>query len=346
MRFLARVVGVTLSTVIVLSVAVGVGAFLPVPLWGEASGKSLQFVTKVSVPGPFKLTRPFVDYMAVSGQTLYLAYTSHGRVAALDTGKDQVVASILDLGKVHGVAIDATRNLGFASDGKANSVAVFDLSTYKVVKRIGIPGEGPDAIIFDAKAALVYVANSKSASGTLIDPATQSVIATIPLGGGGPEFCAADPNTGFIYQNLEESDEVVVIDPFNHAVISRFKLPEGQSPTGLALDATNHRLFVTGSKKKLSIVNTETGAIVVTLPIGTLSDGVAYDPALERAYTANGLGSITVVQRNAPDQYAVLETVETRLGSHAVSIDPSTHRIYVASFGSVLVYDALPKVRQ
>jgi len=340
----ARVVGMTFSTVMVLLVAVG--AFLPVPLWGEPSGKFVQFVTTVSVPGPFKVTRPFVDYMTVSGQSLYAAYTSHGRIAALDTRTDQVVASIVDVGKVHGVAIDANRNLGFASDGKDNSVAVFDLSTHKVVNRIAIPGEGPDAIIFDAKAALVYVANAKSASGTLIDPATQSVVATIPLGGSGPEFCAADPNTGVIYQNLEDSDEVVVIDPLKRAVISRFKLPEGQSPTGMALDAMNHRLFVTGSKKKLSILNTDTGAIIVTLPIGTLSDGVAYDPVLERAYTANGLGSITIVQRNAPDQYAVLETVETRLGSHALSIDPTTHRIYVASFGSILVYDAIPKMPQ
>jgi YVTN family beta-propeller protein len=343
MRVFARVVRMALSTMMLLFV---VGAFLPVPLKGEPSGKFVQFVAKVSVPGPFELTRPFVDYMAVSGQTLYAAYTSHARVAALDTRTNQVAASIVDTGNVHGVAIDVDRNLGFASDGKDNRIAVFDLSTHKLVNRIAIPGEEPDAIIFDAKAALVYVANAKSASGTLIDPTTQSVVATIPLGGGGPEFCVADPNTGVIYQNLEESEEVVVIDPLKRAVISRFKLPEGQSPTGIALDASNHRLFVTGSKKKLSILNADTGAIIVTLPIGYLSDGVAYDSVLERAYTANGLGSITIVQRKTPDQYVVLETVGTRIGSHSVSVDPTTHRIYIASFGSILVYDSLPKTPQ
>jgi YVTN family beta-propeller protein len=298
------------------------------------------------VPAPFKLTRNFVDYMTVGGSTLYGAYMSHGLVAAVDLRSEHVAATIPGMGQVHGVAIDDDHGLGFATNGSENRIAVFDLSTHKVLKNIALSSEDPDAILYDRKAQLVYVANQKSASGSLIDPVSQSVVATIPLGGDGPEFCQADPNTGLIYQNLEDADEVVVIDPSKRSVIARFKLPKGQSPTGLALDAADHRLFVTGTHKQLVILNAENGAIVATLPIGALSDGVGYDPDLRRVYTANFFGSMTIVRQDSPDRYSVIENMKTRFGGHSVAVDPATHRIYVASFGSILVYDAVRDLPQ
>lgn len=327
-----------------LTVAALVGAWLALSPGG--GGRYARYATTISVPAPWKLTRNFVDYMTVAGNTLYAAYMSHGLVALVDLGSAHVISTISGMPGVHGVAVDRDHGLGFASSGRDSSVAVFDLQTYRVRRSITLAAGDPDAILYDRKAALVYVANQKSASGTLIDPVTQAVVATIPLGGGGAEFCQADPNTGYIYQNLEETNEVVVIDPLKRAVVSRFKLPAGQSPTGLALDPGNHRLFVTGMQKKLLVLDSGNGALVATLPIGALSDGVDYDPGLHRAYTANGLGSMTVIQEYSPDRYGVVETVSTRFGSHALAVDPVTHRIYLASFGSILVYDALTDVLQ
>jgi len=321
-----------------------VGAWLALSPGG--GGRCARYATTISIAAPWKLTRNFVDYMTVGGGDLYAAYMSHGLVAVVDLGGAHVVSTIPGVRGVHGVAVDTDHGLGFASSGTDNTVAVFDLQTHKPLGRISLQAVEPDAILYDRRAGLVYVANQKSASGTLIDPVTQAVVATISLGGDGPEFCQADPNTGYIYQNLEAANEVVVIDPFKRAVVSRFKLPAGQSPTGLALDAADHRLFITGMQRQLVILDSGNGALVATLPIGSLSDGVDYDPGLHRAYTANGLGSMTVIQEYSPDHYAVIETVRTRFGSHALSVDPVTHRIYLASFGSILVYDALPDSRQ
>ena len=341
MRFLFRIAGAALGALAVLVVIV-----LLVSLAAGTSGKSAHYVATVSIPAPFKLTRNFVDYMAIGDRTLYGAYMSHGLVAAVDMGTDRVVATVPELGKVHGVAIDRDHGLGFVTDGSNNSVAVFDLNAHKVLKKIALSSEEPDAILYDQKAQLVYVANGKSATGSLIDPVTQSVVANVPLGGEGPEFCQADPNTGLIYQNLEDANEVVVVDPFKRSVIARFPLPEGQSPTGLALDVANHRLFVTGTHKRLVVLNAQDGTIVATLPIGSISDGVGYDPGLRRVYTANFFGSMTVIGQDTPDKYTVIENMKTRFGGHSVTVDPVTHRIYIASFGSILVYDAVAKIPQ
>ena len=144
-----------------------------------------------------------------------------------------------------------------------------------------------------------------------------------------------------IYQNLEDTNELVVVDTKAQAVVKRFSLGPGKGPTGLALDVANHRLFSTCSGNVI-VLNADTGAIVEVLPIGGGTDGAGYEPGLKRVYTANGAGSMTVIQQDSADKYRVLENAPTHFGGHSLVIDPATHRIYVAYFGSIAAYDAIP----
>ena len=146
-----------------------------------------------------------------------------------------------------------------------------------------------------------------------------------------------------IYQNLEDTSEVVVIDPQKRMVIRRYQLAPGEGPTGLALDVVNRRLFSATGNKKLLVLNSDTGEIVADLPIGLVVDGAAYDPGLKRIYTANGVGTMTVIQQDSSDRYRVLENAPTHFGGHSVVVDPITHRIYVAYFGQVAVYEPTPR---
>jgi YVTN family beta-propeller protein len=235
------------------------------------------------------------------------------------------------------VAIVPERGLGFASSSGDNVVGVFDLATNKLTQKIP-GGDDPDGIIYDAAAKLVYVGNHDGKTATLIDPATLKVVATIPLGGE-PEFPQADPETGMIYQNLEDTSELVVVDPQKQAVTRRFKVAPGEGPTGLALDAAHHRLFVACRNTQLVVMNTADGSIVATLSISAGVDGADYDPGLKRVYTANGVGTMTVIQQDSAESYRVLEDAPTHFGGHSLVVDPVTHRIYLAYFGSVAAYD-------
>jgi YVTN family beta-propeller protein len=304
------------------------------------AAKTMKAAGIVSIPAPFRVGRAFIDYMTISGSRLYAGYASHGLVGVVDTATNGSVATIDGLTRVHGIAVVADRNLGFASSSGDNLVGVFDLTSNKLLQKIP-GGDGPDAIIYDEQAHLVYVANHSGKTGTLIDPANLKVVATIPLGGQ-PEYPQADPATGLIYQNLEDTSELVVIDPAKQAVVKRYKLDPGVGPTGLALDAAHHRLFSSTGNRKLIVMDTETGAIVAVLPIGAGVDGAGYDPALRRVYTANAIGTMTVIQQDSPDQYHVIENAPTHFGGHSLVVDPVTHRVYVAYFGSIGVYDPVP----
>jgi DNA-binding beta-propeller fold protein YncE len=304
------------------------------------AAKTIKAAGIVSIPTPFRVGRPFIDYMTISGARLYAGYASNGLVGVVDTATNGAVATIDGLTRVHGIAIVADRNLGFASSSGDNVVGVFDLATNKLLQKIP-GGDGPDAIIYDEQAHLVYLANHSGKTGTLIDPMNLKAVATIPLGGE-PEYPQADPMTGMIYQNLEDTSELVVIDPAKQAVVKRYKLDPGEGPTGLALDAADHRLFSSTGNRKLIVLDTDTGAVVAVLPIGAGVDGAGYDPDLRRVYTANGIGTMTIIQQDSPDQYHVLENAPTHFGGHSLVVDPATHRVYVAYFGSMAAYDPVP----
>ena len=301
------------------------------------AGKTMKAAGIISIPVPFHFGRPFIDYMTINGTRLYAGYASEGLVGVIDTTTNQTVATVNGLTRVHGIAIVPDRNLGFASSSGDNVVGVFDLNTNRLLQKIPA-GDGADAIIYDAQAHLVYVANHAGKTGMLIDHAALKVTATIPLGGE-PEYPQADPETGLIYQNLEDTSELVVIDPLKQAVIKRYKLDPGAGPTGLALDAEHHRVFSATGNRKLIVLDTGTGAVVSVLPIEAGCDGAGYDPLLHQIYTANSIGTMTVIEQDSPDQYHVIENARTHLVGHSLVVDPATHRVYVAYFGSIAAYD-------
>lgn len=328
--FLFKVLGALLALTILAVVAFNVYAYTrPAP-------KTVRALESISISVPFKIGRPFIDYMAMDGKRLYAAYASQGSVCVIDSSTNRIIAKLDGLGRVHGVALIPESHLGFASSSRDNNVNVFDLSSNRLLKKIPA-GRDSDAIIYDAKPHLVYVADHDGKAGILIDPAMQTVVATIPLGGE-PEYAQAASETGLIYQNVEDTSEMVVIDPQKQAVIKRYPLAPGEGPTGLAFDATNHRLFSTCSGK-LIVLNADTGAIVAVLPIAAGTDGVDYDGGLHRLYTANAIGSMTVIQQDSANLYRVLENAPTHFGGHSLVVDPATHRIYVAYFGRIATYE-------
>jgi len=60
-------------------------------------------------------------------------------------------------------------------------------------------------------------------------------------------------------------------------------------------------------------------------------DGAGYDPAFGDAFATAADGTLTVIHQDTPDAYRVVQTVETPRGSRNMGLDPTTHRLFVAS---------------
>jgi hypothetical protein len=66
-------------------------------------------------------------------------------------------------------------------------------------------------------------------------------------------------------------------------------------------------------------------------------DGAGFDAATGDVFASNADGTLTVIHQDSPDQYHVVENLQTPPGSRNMGLDPKNHRVYVVSgkFGPV-----------
>ena len=77
------------------------------------------------------------------------------------------------------------------------------------------------------------------------------------------------------------------------------------------------------------MLDTETGKVVDTAPIGAGVDGCAFDDATQLAFASCGDGTTTIAKEETPDKLTVVQTLKTERGARTMALDPETHRIYL-----------------
>jgi DNA-binding beta-propeller fold protein YncE len=272
------------------------------------------------------------DYLTLDTASQRLFIGRSNRVMVVDPATGTVLGEIPGLSAAHGVALDYGTGHGFATSGRDSSVVMFDLKNLKVLRRT-TAGDDADAVLYDPASKRVFTFNGDAHSASVIDPASGERIGTIPLGGK-PEF-GVSTGTGKLYANIEDKAEVVEIDPRTMQVTRRWSIAPCESPTGLAIDRANDRLFSGCRNRLMAISDARAGKLITTLPIGAGVDGNAFDPASGTAFSSNGDGTLTIVHEDSPTEFRVVETVPTATGARTMTIDPRTHRAYTvtAKFG-------------
>ena len=263
------------------------------------------------------------DYIAFEGGRLYASHNDE--VVVIDAPTKQVKAHIPAHGS-HGIAIASTLGKGFISNGKSNTVTAFDLKTDSVITEIKT-GEDPDAIAFDSATNRVFAMNGHGESITAIDAKTLEPIETLGLKGS-PEFAVAD-GEGHLFLNIEDKNETIEVDSKKLKILHRWKLEGGDGPTGLSYDKEHHLLFSGCHNKKLFVVNTESGDIVATLPIGEGVDATVYDPNALLAFASNRDGTLDVMREESPTEIVHVESARTAPGAKTMAIDIATQTIYL-----------------
>jgi YVTN family beta-propeller protein len=266
------------------------------------------------------------DFIAVDPASNKL-YQSHSTIVnILDKTTGDSVGIISNTTGVHGIAFADDLNKGYVSNGKLNSVTVFDLKTDSIIVQIPT-GQNPDAILYDGYSKKIITCNGRSKNLSIIDPATDKVIDSIAVGGK-PEVPVTD-NDGNIYVNIEDKNEIVKVDMRQLKVIAHWTLAPGEGPTGLAIDTKTKRLFSGCDNKLLVVMDAENGKIIDKLSIGDGCDGVGFDSTLHYVFASCGEGTLTVINEMAKNKLKVIDTVATKKGARTIAVDQQTHRIYL-----------------
>ncbi len=288
---------------------------------GSDGGYAL--VKKIPIPG-----QGGFDYLTVDEAARRL-YVSHGtQVEVLDIDSLSLVGNVAKTLGVHGIAVAPELGRGFVSNGQTANVTIFDLKTLKPIAEVPT-GQKPDAIIYDPATSRVFAFNGGSNSATAIDAATGKVAGTVNLDGG-PEFAAAD-GKGFVFNNLEDENQVLKINSRDLKVEQRWPTAPCTSPSSMAMDRANRRLFLGCRSKVMAVVDADSGKIVATVPIGDHVDATAFDPDTKLIFCSNGEGTISVIHEDGPDKYSSVETVKTVARARTMALDPRTHRLFLST---------------
>jgi hypothetical protein len=307
-----------------LSVAVILCAGLMSRAAAPAPGPSGYHIVKtVPIPGDEGW-----DYVTVDSDArrVYISHSSHVVVMNADTYA--VEGDVPDTQGVHGIALAPDLGRGFVSAGRANTAVIFDIKSLKTLGTVKTDAN-PDAIVYDAVTKRVFTFNGRGKNTTAINGADGTVAGTLALGGQ-PEFAVAD-GKGSIFVNIEDKNELVQFDAQKITETHRWPLAPCKSPSGLAMDLKNRRLFAVCDEKVMAIVNADTGKVVASPAICDGPDAAGFDPATGYAFASCGDGNLTVIHEDSPDKYTVVENVPTKRSARTMGLDLKTHNVFLPS---------------
>ncbi len=315
-RFTLLTILGSLAVTIIFSAVAFLGAATPPP-----AGSGYHVIKTIPVGGDGGWDYVYVDSDA---RRVYVSCGTH--VVVVDADTYAVVGDIPDTQGVHGIAIAPGLGRGFTSNGRADSVTIFDLKTLKPIGTAKTDGN-PDAILYEPVAKRVFTFNGRGKNATAINAADGSIAGTIPLNGK-PEFAAAD-GKGTIYVNNEDTSDLYHLDAQSLKELHHWPLAPCKSPSGLAMDVANRRLFSVCDEKVMAIVNADTGKVVATPTICEGPDAAGFDPSTGYAFASCGDGNLTVIHEDSPDKFTVVENVPTRRSARTMGLDLKTHNIFL-----------------
>src|SRR5579863_510775 len=270
----------------------------------------------------------FWDYLTFDEQGHRLFITRGTHVMVVDAHTLKVSGDIPDLSGIHGVALDYANNRGYVSNGGDNTVTVFDLKTLKKLDSVKV-AERPDAILFDPYSKHVFTFNARGQNSSVIDTATNKVVATIPLGGK-PEFPASDEK-GKLYVNIEDKGQIAEVDVATNTVLHTWSIAPCEEPSALEFDVAHHRLFAGCGNKMMAVVESDSGKVLTTVPIGEGVDAGRFNPKTQQVFMSCGEGVLTIIHEDSPDKYTVTQSLATAKGARTMALDEKTNTVYLVT---------------
>jgi len=315
-RFTLLAILVSLAVTIIFSGVAFLRAATPAP-----AGSGYHVIKTIPVGGDGGWDYVYVDSDA---RRVYVSRGTH--VVVVDADTYAVVGDIPDTQGVHGIAISSDLGRGFTSNGRADSVTIFDLKTLKAIGTVKTDAN-PDAILYEPVTKRIFTFNGRGKNATAVNAADGSIAGTIPLNGK-PEFAAAD-GKGTIYVNNEDTSDLYHLDAQSLKELHHWPLAPCKSPSGLAMDIANRRLFSVCDEKVMAVVNADTGKVVATPTICEGPDAAGFDPSTGYAFASCGDGNLTVIHEDSPDKFTVVENVPTKRSARTMGLDLKTHNIFL-----------------
>ncbi len=312
-----------------LLIASGISVVASAGLAPQSSDGPYHVIRTAKVGGDGGFDYVYADPV---GRAIYVARSGqNSQVNVFNLDSLEPIGSIAKT-RAHGAVVDPRSHHGFCS---SKPVAMWDTKSMALIKTIDVDGN-PDGILGDPASQQVYILSHSAPNITVIDAKTGNVVGTV-YAGGAPEQSAVD-GKGHLFVDLEDKGAVAVVDTKTLKVVNTFSLgSQFGGNAGMAFDVRNHVLFVACREPSVMVMmDSNTGAILGNLPIGTGCDGAGFNPRTNECFSSQGDGTLTIIKEKSPTSFVVEQTVKTMPGAKTMTIDYRTGKVYLiaAEYGA------------
>jgi len=240
---------------------------------------------------------------------LFVAALGNNSVEVVDLSAGKVIKSLRHFSEPQGVLYLADNHRLYVANGGDGTLRVIDTESFTELKSLTV-GDDADNLRYDSSTKQVYVGYGRGAIG-VVDTQDDSLLCSIPLSGH-PESFQLEKDGARIFVNVPGAHEVSVLDRSTRKQVDGFKLGFAAANFPMALDSSNHRLFVAcRMPARMLVFDTLSGKEISKVGIHRDCDDLYYDAARKLLYASCGEGFIDVIEQEAPDKYTVLANIST-----------------------------------
>ena len=305
------------------------GAIL-IALWGctapPRDEKPLTLKQTIPLPGVEGRIDHF-DFDA-AGERLFLCALGNNTVEVLNLRKSERVHSITGLGTPQGVAYLPELDRIFVANDKGGICKIYDGKSFQPVGELDFKDDA-DNVRYDDVTKKIYVGFGSGGIG-IVDAANGKQVGSIKLSAH-PEAFELEKQAKRIFVNVPTARQIAVVDRNKGEVIATWRTDLAFGNFPIALDETNHRLFV-GCRlpSKIVVLDTESGKVIAKIDISGDSDDLFYDSKRHRIYAICGAGKIDIIEQADANTYKAFAKVDTADGARTGLFVPERDSLFVA----------------
>lgn len=305
-------------------------------LSGPATAESIDLLYTQESATPIPSTDSGWDYIKMEPGTgrLFMARDRDG-LTVFDVDTNRVITTIDNSVGANGPLLLPQYNRGYSAmtDG---SLLSFDLASLKTVARLPLAADGGiNSVVHDPATKRIHaIVSERPAKSTwyTLDAATGRLLSKTEF----PFRKMDDPaidGTGRMFAPARHDKLILTLDSKTLKETGRWTVPCTVSKVRYQ-PSTNRVLAACLDDPLFIALDATTGREVARIPIGPALDGLVLDEKRGRVVTSSDDGTLTVIQQNGADEYALLGTVTTRVRARMMTIDERNGRLLVVAANS------------
>ncbi|MGB8535131.1 MAG: hypothetical protein WCD57_01840 [Acidobacteriaceae bacterium] len=303
---------------------------------GAQTALQLKLTKTVTLPG----YHGDFDHFAVDRERgrILVAAEDHGTLEVFSLANGDHLRTVKNrIETPHSILVRPGASTIFLTDSGNSMSKILNADTYAVVQAAPLT-VGADSSGYDSATNTLYVVTGgkdvdmKTANLEAVDPATGAKRGSVMFEDNHVEAMAMEKHGPRIFVNLAQTNKIAVVDRQTMKTIAIWPVPPAQQNAMVALDESQHRLYVVCRNPGTVVaMNSDTGAVVSTSPAPLRADDVLYDQAAHRLYVPGGEGYLGIYDTSSPDHLKMIGKVTTAPGAKTGLLLADRHELVLAA---------------